>query len=296
MNINQFPYEVYPALREIIFEQQKVYTPQYPKIMNVLDSERYYEEEATEIGAGLYVETADGEDYHEDTNYPGYYTKYQNKKYTNYLRISEDMVKFEMYTAMGKRSRDFSNKGRVTRDILAHLIYNNGFTTNLSDGVPLFSLNHPGSPSLNASLPNVLTTQANLSYVALNSVLTNLAMQTDARGVLVNMTPRKLVCHPSNRLTALECLRSYGRPDTANRADNELKKMAEGIELIIDPYLNSPSMWFIICDEYNVKAFEPGGFTLRTRQDPFSWDYLIFGSFYMSVGCSDFLGVYAGSQ
>lgn len=295
MNINQFPWEVYPALRDVIYEEYDANALVYPKITVSDGTDKYYEEETTEVGIGLFSETGDGEDYHEDTNFQGFYTRYNLAKFTSYFRVSEDLMEFERYNTMGRRSRDLGNKANVTEDTLVHLVYNNGFTTVLSDGQPLFSVNHPGYPGSGAKFANVLATQSALSYTSFNSVLTAIKRQTDERGTLIRMRPAKLVVAPENELTAREILKSTGRPDTADRADNELKKMAAGIELVVDPYLNSPSMWFVICDRFFVKAFTHGGLTTKTKEDPFNGDWMVFGRFYLAYGASSPWGVFAGS-
>ena len=295
MNINQFPWEVYPALRDVIYEEYAAPTLVYPSITVSDSTEKYYEEETTEVGIGLFTETADGEDYHEDQNFPGYYTRYNLAKFTSYFRVTEDLMEFEKYNTMGRRSRDLGNKANVTEDTMVHLIYNQGFTQNLGDGFPLFSLDHPGYPGSGAKYPNVLSVQASLSYTSFNSVLTAIKRQTDERGTLIRMRPRKLVVAPENELTAREILKSAGRPDTANRADNELKGMADGIDIVVDPYINSPSMWFIICDRFFVKAFTHGGLTTKTKEDPFNGDWMVFGKFYIAYGASSPWGVFAGS-
>ncbi len=295
MNINQFPWEVYPGLREVIYEEYDANSLVYPSVTVSQNTEKYYEEENTEVGIGLFSETGDGEDYHEDTNFNGYYTRYNLAKYTSYFRVTEDLMEFENYNTMGRRSRDMGNKANVSQDTLVHLVYNNGFTTNMSDGVPLFSTLHPGYPGSGQTFSNVLAVQASLSYTSFNSVLTAIKRQTDERGTLIRMRPRKLVVAPENELTAREILKSAGRPDTANRADNELKGMASGIEIVVDEYLNSPSMWFILCDRFFVKSFTRKGLVTRTKDDPYTGDWLVFGKFHISYGASHYLGTYAGS-
>lgn len=294
-NIVQFARDVYPALSKMIFSNYKRYEKVYPSIMNVKPTDRWYEEHNTEVGYGLFTLTGDSENYAQDEMFNGYYTKFQLFKYTKFFRVSEDLVEFGRYVTMGDRARDLGDKGRLSGETIAHTVYNNSFTTNLSDGVPLFSVSHPGYPGSGTTFANVLSTQASLSYTAYQSVITNIKTAVDERGTLIQLMPRKLVVHPANELVAREILKSSERPDTASRASNEMKNITPGVSIVVDPFLTSSSMWFIICDTFHVYAYEHGGLRTRTERDPFNADNMVFGSFYLSVGASHPLGVYAGS-
>jgi len=294
-NTVSFSRDVYPALSKVIFAEQKRVGTVYDKIMNVLPTNRWYEEHNTEVGYGLFSVTGDGESYHQDEMYQGYYTKIQLFKYTKYFRVTEDLMRFGKYVTMGDRARDMGDKARITKETTAALVYNQGGTTNLADGVPLFSTSHPGYPGSGATFANILSTQAALSYTSYQSVITALRTQVDERGTLIQQIPRKLVVHPASELVAREILKSAGRPDTANRADNQLKDMTPGVELIVNPFLTSTTMWFVICDVYYVYAYEHGGLRVRHEHDPFNNDEMVFGSYYLSTGASHYLGLYAGS-
>ncbi len=293
--IAQFSRDVYPALSKMIFEEYKRYMPQYPRVFNVKPTSRWYEEHQTEVGYGLFTETGDSENYAQDEMQPGYYTKFQLAKYTKYFRVSEDLREFGKYVTMGQRATSLGTKGRITREVLCANVYNTAFTANQADGVPLFSASHPGYPGSGTTFSNVLATQATLSYTSFQSVITAIKTQTDERGVLIQLIPRKLVVHPTYELTAREILKSSDRPDTASRASNEMKKIAPNMELVVYPFLNSTTTWFVLCDTYHVYAYEHGGLRTRTAEDPFNGDAMVFGSFYLSSGASHFIGAYAGS-
>ena len=295
MNIAEFQRNVYPALSKMIFEEYKRYPPQYPRVFNVKPTNRWYEEHQTEAGYGLFTETGDQENYAQDDMKPGYYTKFQLAKYTKYFRVSEDLLEFDRYITAGNRATSLGNKGRSTREVLAAQVYNNSFVTNQADGVPLFSASHPGYPGSGQLFSNVLATQATLSYTSFQSAITAIKTITDERGVLIQLMPRKLVVHPTYELVAREILKSTDRPDTASRASNEMKNIAPGMELVVYPFLNSTTMWFILCDVFHVYAYEHGGLRTRTAEDPFNADKMVFGSFYLSTGTSHYLGAYAGS-
>ena len=295
LNVSSFSREVYPALRKVIFDEFDTYDLQFKKITNNRPTDRWYEEFTTEAGLGLFEQTGDGEDYIPDQMFDGFYTKVQLFKFTKMFRVSEDLMRFGKYVTMGNRARNLGRVGNTTMDILGHVPYNQGFTQVLSDGQPLFSTAHPGFPGNSLSLSNVLTTQASLSYTSFNAALTQIRLQTDYRGNIIRLRPRKLVVHPAYELTAREILKSAGRPDTANRADNELKGMASGIELVVDEFISSPTMWFVLCDKFEVYAFQHGGLQTDTTVNPFNKDNLVFGRFYMSTGAPDWLGTFAGS-
>lgn len=295
-NISVFAEDVYPALTELIFDEQKRYGEMYPKVFNVESTDRWYDEQFTEVGYGLFAETGDQETYHMDDMYPGYYTRFRQIKYTKYFRVSEDLMNFERYVEMGRRAKDLGQKAVITRETIAASVYNNGFTTPLFDGQPLFSTAHPGYPGSGQLFSNVLTVQQSLSFTAYQQVLAALKTTTDERGTLIMQIPKMLVVHPNNEVVAREILNSAGRPDTANRADNEIKEVFGAVDLFVYPFLTSPTMWFVVCDTFYVYSYEFEKLKVRHDEDPFNADQLVFGRFYMAVGASNFLGLYAGSQ
>lgn len=293
--ISAFQRDVYPALSKMIFDEYKRYSPIYPRVFNVKPTSRWYEEHQTEVGYGLFTETGDSENYAQDEMQLGFYTKFQLAKYTKYFRASEDLLEFGKYVTLGDRAKSLGNKGRTSREVLCAAVYNNSFTTNQADGVPLFSTAHPGYTGSGTTFSNVLATQSTLSYTSYQSVITAIKTQTDERGVLIQLMPRKLVVHPTYELVAREILKSSDRPDTANRADNEMKNITPNMELVVYPFLNSTTMWFVLCDTFHVYAYEHGGLRTRTAVDPFNGDNMVFGSFYLSAGVSHYIGAYAGS-
>ena len=294
--IANFSRDVYPALSKMTFDEYKQYPPLYSRVMNVKPTNRWYEEHQTEVGFGLFSETGDGEKYAQDEMQPGYYTKFQLAKYTNSFRVTEDLLEFGKYVTLGDRAKSLGNKGRASKEVLAHVTWNNSFATNLADGVPLFSTAHPGYPGSGTTFSNRLSTLSSLSYTSFQSVMTSIKTQTDERGVLIQLMPRKLVVAPANELVAREILKSSDRPDTANRAGNEMKAISGNLEIVVDPYLNSSTMWFVLCDTHYVYGYEHGGLRMRNERDPFNGDYLVFGSFYFSTGASHYIGCFSGNS
>lgn len=295
-NISSFAEDVYPALTKMIFDEMDRYPEMYPKIFNVESTDRWYDEQFSEVGYGLFAETGDQETYNQDDMYPGYYTRFRQVKYTKYFRVSEDLINFERYIEMGRRAKDLGQKAAVTRETIAASVYNNAFVTNLFDGVPLFSTNHPGYPGSGQTFANTLSVNTSLSFTAYQAVLAALKTTTDERGILIMQIPRTLVVHPQNEVVAREILNSAGRPDTANRADNEINKVFGGIDLFVYPFLTSPTMWYVVCDTFYVFSYEFEKLKVRPEVDPFNGDNMVFGRFYQAVGASHYLGLYAGSN
>ncbi len=296
-NISSFAEDVYPALTKMIFDEMDRYPEMYPRIFNVESTDRWYDEQFSEVGYGLFAETGDQETYNQDDMYPGFYTRFRQVKYTKYFRVSEDLINFERYIEMGRRAKDLGQKAQITRETIAASVYNNAYTSTATfDGQPLFSTAHPGYPGSGQSFSNRLTNSASLCFTAYQQVLANLKTTVDERGILIMQIPKTLVVHPQNEVVAREILNSAGRPDTANNASNELKNVFKGVDLFVYPFLTSPTMWFVICDTFYVFSYEFEKLKIRHETDPFNGDNMVFGRFYQAVGASHYLGLYAGSN
>jgi len=138
-----------------------------------------------------------------------------------------------------------------TKETLCANILNRAFNGSYlgGDGV---SLNSTAHPIANGTFSNRLTTDAALSQTSLEQMLIQVRNAVDNNGKRIRLTPKKIVCSPSNVFQAEVLLKSVLRAGTANNDINPVKSMG----LLADGQANlsritSTTAWWIQTDAKN---------------------------------------------
>lgn len=146
-----------------------------------------------------------------------------------------------------------------TKETLCANIFNRAFNGAFlgGDGVSLNNANHPIA---NGTFSNLLTTAAALSQTSLEQQLIQVRNAVDNNGKRIRLTPKKIVCGPSNVFQAEVLLKSVLRAGTANNDINPIKSMG----LLSDGQANlsritSTTAWWVGTDA-------PRGLQLLTRR------------------------------
>jgi len=200
------------------------------------------------------------------------------------------------------KASDLGKSARETVEVLVADDFNNGFSGNTGygvtseyDGVPLFSNAHPmirGGGSGGQTQSNVLATPATLSVSSYRDMLTLSRLMFDETGVRrIQLAMRDLWIPPQLEFVAKEIVKSAGRPDTANRADN-VTRDATGI--IIWDYLLNPKYWGMIAQksDHKLKFFWRDKFATRPSYNEDSEVHWIRGRMRFSHGYSDYVGTF----
>ena len=166
-------------------------------------------------------------------------------KYGLGMSISEEMIddgKFDMISEGVKR---LGRSAKESQEIQFFSLFNNGFSggsETTADGVTIFNSAHT-LPS-GSTYRNVLSTAADLSVTSLDQMLQDYETQfVGDSGIIYNMKPKYLVCHPSNKRYAMELVNSMNKPDTADNNMNSFKE--DNLMVLSSPHLTDSDAWFL---------------------------------------------------
>jgi len=165
-------------------------------------------------------------------------------------KITQEMIDHEQYNEMRKLERALQLAGEDDLEIAGHLLLNNGFGTTDSGGfeasgfdtLALFSTAHTRLDG-GTTQANRPSTDASLSWTSLADGIVQFSRWRDHRGVPLRATPRLLIVHPNDIMTARELLGSPDKPNTTDRAINALRQ--DNLEFVSSEYLTDTNAWFL---------------------------------------------------
>lgn len=260
MSLSEYANAIDAGVRQSFIDKFTQHKPRLELVAEVGTLTDYNQFEANFTGLGLPELTGESEMYKQDASLQGFTTTYTPAKYTKSVPITEELVAFDK-TGITSKSTIGSQMAEV---FTAHIeneaakMFKSGFDTAItsySDGKPLFSTNHTrvdaGSAFSNASSTGIALTHDNLT-AAMNQVQST----TNDRGVLIMMRPTILLVPTALESQALEIVKSSGRSDTADRADNVfgMREYIGGmLKVVVWPYLDaanggSDTAWFLLTE------------------------------------------------
>ncbi len=202
------------------------------------------EERVTGIGGLGLMQPWNGQVYYDDVE-PLWTKVYRVEKYSIGLKIERELWEDAQHAEVKERVQRFALSIHRTRQVHAHLVFNDAFTGAFlkgPDGQPLCSGAHPLSPSKSdKTQSNVMN--AELSLEALEEARLRMLNWTDDRGNKILRVPDTLLVPPTLALKARELIESPERPDTADRAINVRRGAYRIVEL---PLLDSSKAWFLV--------------------------------------------------
>ena len=294
----QFQRLLFPGLKEVIINAFNEKMQQYSKVGKVQNTSKAFEEDFTAAGVGLFPITPEGISASSDAFTPGLSIRYTVNDFKLRIGFTQQAVRDMLVNLANDRGRDLGFSARQTMEVLFADIWNNGFTANGFDGVPLFSAAHPNyrgattqSNLLSATINNVpMATPSTLSVLSLRQALAQYRRFFDETGVRrIQVDPSLLVVPPEEWYNAQEIVKSSDRPDTANRATNVVKGV---LEIMPYDYLISVNHWYIgPTQQYNrIKFYLRRALTISTYTDEDTEISWVQAAFAYSQGWSGWLG------
>ena len=269
---------------------------EYSKMFNVLNSTKQSEIDSYESGFGLMPEKTEGASATYDILYPGIKKTYVNITYALGYEITEEAIEDNLQTqeTFNKLPQALNRSAEETIEITSANVFNNGFSTNGFDGVPLFSTAHPNLGG--GTQANRPSTDADLSVSSLPAALTAIEKFTDERGLKRPMKAVLLAIPIDNWTTAEELINSEFKPYVANNEVNALQK--KDLQYFICHYFTDTDAWFLLAEKANhmLKFFWRGKLgALRRGTDFDSTNLKHLARMRFSVGYSHWMGTYGSS-
>ena len=248
MRSTQFRSIVEPILNQAfdgVYDQR---TDEYKKVFTEeTGTPRAYHEEVVLYGMGAAPVLPDGQAVTYDEGGQLYVKRYQYDVYGLAFALTKVLVEDGDHIRVGTTySKHLAQAMDETLETVTANHLNRAFTAgyNGGDGVPLVSANHPVIGGVQS---NVLTAAA-LSQTSLEQALITVRQAMDSRGKKIRLTPKQLVVHPANMLTAEVLLKSVLRTGTNNNDINPVKTTTSLSDAVVISRLTSPTAWFIQTD------------------------------------------------
>ena len=226
-------YDEYPAL--------------YEKFMKVKRSNNAMERDALISGAGLMIQSAEGETTTYDSMNEGYTSTYIPVIYKLGMVITKEaMDDLRGLNLAEMRAKALGKASRETRNTVSTNILNRAFNSSYTggDGLELCSTAHV---TLSGTFSNELATSADLSEAALEQADLEMGDITDDRGLKIHTMSRALIVPRALKFEACRILKSEGRvgvTDNDLNALDALNSYPKGV--VVNDYLTDTDAWFVM--------------------------------------------------
>lgn len=248
MRSTQFRSIVEPILNQAfdgVYDQR---TDEYKQVFTTENgTPRAYHEEVVLYGMGAAPVLPDGQPVTYDEGGQLYVKRYTYDVYGLAFALTKVLVEDGDHIRVGSTmSKHLAQAMDETLETVTANHLNRAFNASYAggDGVALISASHPVIGGVQS---NVLTSAA-LSQTSLEQALIQVRQAQDSRGKRIRLTPKKLVIHPSNMLTAEVLLKSVLRTGTNNNDINPVKTTTSLSDAVVISRLTSPTAWFLQTD------------------------------------------------
>ena len=238
----------------VMFDAQKELPAIWREIFTIKTSDRKFERVMSVTGMQDVPEKGEGALYTTDLITPGWTKDFIHTEFGMMFEVTETALEDDQYDQLSQYARWMMLSARIVEEKRAALLFNNGFTTELSpDGVSVFNSAHVLKAGSNGR--NQLSTAADLSATSLEQALIDLQTETkDEAGHLVApITSLTLYIPPALEFVAERILKSTLRPGSADNDTNALKRRTWNI--VINPYLSDTDAWFVLASNKSQHGF-----------------------------------------
>lgn len=241
-----------PKLRNVWNDSLPAWATLYTRFVNVGSSKKAQETDYMLTGLGSMVSIPEGENVTYGDPLGGNQKVYTHATNGLGYKITDEMIRHELYGQMVKMEKSLLASAMDKQETDAASILNNAFSTSYAgfvSGESLCSTSHSrlDGGTANANRPS---TDISLGVTALqNAIIAYLGWKND-RGRPVRSTPKLLIIHPNDVMTARELLGSTLKPGTTNNEINALRE--DNLTYMVNPYLTDTNAWFLQGTEHDL--------------------------------------------
>jgi hypothetical protein len=217
---------------------------EYPEVVNVLTTERAYEDAIITASLGTTPVKPEGQDVALDRPFQVGSVRMLVVSYGLGYEVSKELMDDDLYGVVADPSSRFlAQSGRDTEERQAWAMYNNAFTSQQAyDGVSLINSAHPlvaGGTGSNAPA----SAQA-FGFTALQASIERMRQLTNERQLKIRMVPQLVIVPIPLEWLADEILLSAKKPHEATNTENVLAAGRIGLTRFTSHYLTSTTAWY----------------------------------------------------
>ncbi len=228
------------------------------------------------------------------TMQPGFAKTYTASTYATGYRISKEMVRDGKFSYIAKATESFAKGMFEIKELSAADVYNDGFTVNGYDGVPLFSTAHPLENGGGAVGVNRPASGSALSVTSFRDLRNIMQSTVNENGQLVKYMAQLLVVPQSLQDDAMEIIKSAYDPNNANNTINTIYDSVQLLPGNFWNYLESDTAFFLQSakSDQNLMFLTRQGLETDSDYDKHAFAYEVIADCRFVVGASGWRGVY----
>ena len=258
--------ELLPGLNAVFGIEYGSVEDAHKPLYEIESSDRAFEEEVLFTGFGAEPTKGEGAAVGYDDASESYTSRYTNETVALAFAVTEEAMEDNLYDTFAKlRAKGLARAMASTKQQKAADLYNNGFTTNQGDGVPMFSAAHPVTGT--GTVSNI-TTAAAIAEGTIEAAIIQIQKTTDDRGILVGASGVSLHVPTDLLFTADQLLNTPGTTGGANNDINAIRHLGvlpDGF--YVNRRFTDVNAWFIKTDVPNgTKMFNRT--PLQTKMEP----------------------------
>ena len=258
--------ELLPGLNAVFGLEYGSVEDEHKPLYEIESSDRAFEEEVLFTGFGAAPTKGEGAAVVYDDASESYTSRYTNETVALAFAVTEEAMEDNLYDTFAKlRAKGLARAMASTKQQKAADLYNNGFTTNQGDGVPMFSAAHPVTGT--GTVTNI-TTAAAIAEGTIEAAIIQIQKTTDDRGILVGASGVSLHVPTDLLFTADQLLNTPGTTGGANNDINAIRHLGvlpDGF--YVNRRFTDVNAWFIKTDVPNgTKMFTRT--PLQTKMEP----------------------------
>ena len=258
--------ELLPGLNAVFGIEYGSVDDEFKPLYEIESSDRAFEEEVLFTGFGAApVKNEGGAVVYDDAS-ESYTSRYTNETVALAFAVTEEAMEDNLYDTFAKlRAKGLARAMASTKQQKGADLFNNGFTTNQGDGVPMFSAAHPVTGT--GTVTN-LTGAAAIAEGTIEAAIIQIQKTTDDRGILVGASGVSLHVPTDLLFTADQLLNTPGTTGGSNNDINAIRHLGvlpDGF--YVNRRFTDVNAWFIKTDVPNgTKMFNRT--PLQTKMEP----------------------------
>lgn len=223
----------------------------------------------------------------------GFEKTYTANTYATGYRISKEMVDDGKFSFIERATNSFAKGMFEIRELKAAEIFDDGFTTNGYDGVPLFSTAHPLENGNGATGSNRPSTGSELSITSFRELRNIMQDTVNENGQRVKYSPAFFVVPQALQDDAAEIIQSQFNPENANNAVNTVYNSVKLLPGGFWNYLESDTAFFLLSEkqDHYLMFLDRKPLEITTDYDTKAFAHEVIASCRFDVGSSAWRGV-----